>query len=89
MGLDLVVRGSQIEPDIGRPMALVAAYGGFVAGTQTQSASAGSPAHGTVELQVAEVRGAGPLLFALLLLGALWIAGRSLWRLRRRRGVPS
>jgi hypothetical protein len=219
-GLDLVVRGSQIEPDLGRLTALVGAYGGFVAGTQTQSVSAGSPAQGTVELQVPEanfaavlsqaqelgkvvslttqaidvtgqyvdlqaritalqashqqyltimtrattvgavlsvqsqlddlqsqleqlqgqlqlldnetaystlavtlsqnvvvppppkpepglvaawnsavggfvggfedvVRVAGPLLFALLLLGALWMAGRSFWRFRRRRGVPS
>jgi Domain of unknown function (DUF4349) len=219
-GLDLVVRGSQIEPDIGRLTALVAAYGGFVAGTQTQSASPGNPAQGTVELQVPEasfatvlsqaqelgkvvslttqatdvtgqyvdlqaritalqasrqqyltimtrattvgsvlsvqsqlddlqgqleqlqgqlqllnsetaystlavtlsqsivvplppkpksglaaawnsavsgfvggfedvIRVAGPLLFALLLLGALWMAGRSLWRFRRRRGAPS
>lgn len=219
-GLDLAVHSSQIEPDIGRLTDLVAAYGGFVAGTQTQSASAGSPAQGTVELQVPEasfaavlsqaqelgkvvslttqatdvtgqyvdlqaritalqasrqqyltimtrattvgavlsvqsqlddlqsqleqlqgqlqllnsetaystlavtlsqnvvvppppkpqsglvaawnsavggfvggfedvVRVAGPLLFALLLLGALWMAGRSLWRFRSRRGVPS
>jgi hypothetical protein len=219
-GLDLLVRGSQIEPDIGRLTALVTAYGGFVAGTQTQSASPGNPAEGTVELQVPEasfatvlsqaqelgkvvslttqatdvtgqyvdlqaritalqasrqqyltimtrattvgavlsvqsqlddlqsqleqlqgqlqllnsettystlavtlsqsvvvppapkaqsglvaawksavggfvggfedvIRVAGPLLFALLLLGALWMAGRSLWRFRRRRGAAS
>jgi len=53
-GLDLLVPGSQIEPDIGRLTALVAAYGGFVAGTETQSASAGNPAQGTVTLQVPE-----------------------------------
>jgi hypothetical protein len=52
--LDLLVPGAEIGPDIGRLTALVAAYGGFVAATETQSASPGSPAEGTVTLQVPE-----------------------------------
>jgi hypothetical protein len=53
-GLDLLVPETDISPDIGRLTALAAAYGGFVAATETQSASPGSPAEGTVTLQVPE-----------------------------------
>jgi hypothetical protein len=47
------VRAAQIQADIGRLTALAQGLGGFVASTQTQSASAGGgPAQGTVTLQV-------------------------------------
>jgi hypothetical protein len=48
------VRAAQIQADIGRLMALAQGLGGFVASTDTQSASSGSgsPAQGTVTLQV-------------------------------------
>jgi hypothetical protein len=48
------VRAAQIQADIGRLTALAQGLGGFVASTETQSASAGSggPAQGTVTLQV-------------------------------------
>jgi Domain of unknown function (DUF4349) len=53
-GLTLVVPGAQIQPDLSRVAALAVANGGFVAGTQTQSASPGTPAQGTITLQVPE-----------------------------------
>jgi len=53
-GITMVVPGAQIQPDISRVMALAVASGGFVASTQTQSASPGNPAQGTVTLQVPE-----------------------------------
>lgn len=48
----VVVRAAQIQPDMGRLMTLAQGLGGFVASTDTQSASSGSPAQGTVTLQV-------------------------------------
>lgn len=52
--LTVGVRAAQIQADIGRLMALAQGLGGFVASTETQSASSGSgsPAQGTVTLQV-------------------------------------
>lgn len=67
-GITLVVPGARIQPDLTRVATLAVASGGFVASTQTQSASPGSPAQGTITLQVpeasfntvlAEVRGLG------------------------------
>jgi chaperonin cofactor prefoldin len=50
----LLVPGSAIQSDISRLMTVAVANGGFVAGTDTQSASPGSPAQGTVTIQVPE-----------------------------------
>lgn len=52
--LTVEVRAAQIQADIGRLTALAQGLGGFVASTETQSASSGSggPAQGTVTLQV-------------------------------------
>lgn len=52
--ITLVVRGSSIAGDTSQLMAMATASGGFVAGTETQSATPGSPAQGTVTLQVPE-----------------------------------
>ena len=49
-----VVPGADVQSDTTAVMNLVAAYGGFVASTQTQTASPGSPAQSTVTLQVPE-----------------------------------
>jgi hypothetical protein len=49
-----VVPGADIQSDTTALMNMATAYGGFVASTQTQSASAGSPAQSTVTLQVPE-----------------------------------
>jgi hypothetical protein len=48
----VIVPGSRIPYDVDRLMALALGDGGFVASTETQSATAGSPAQGTVTLQV-------------------------------------
>jgi Domain of unknown function (DUF4349) len=53
-GITLVVPGAQIQPDLSRLSTLAVADGGFVAGTQTQSAAPGTPAQGTITLQVPE-----------------------------------
>jgi Domain of unknown function (DUF4349) len=53
-GITLVVAGTQIQPDLSRVAALAVASGGFVASTQTQSAAPGTPAQGTITLQVPE-----------------------------------
>jgi Domain of unknown function (DUF4349) len=53
-GITLVVPGAQIQPDLSRLATLAVASGGFVASTQTQSAEPGSPAQGTITLQVPE-----------------------------------
>jgi Domain of unknown function (DUF4349) len=67
-GITLVVPAARIQPDLSRVATLATANGGFVASTQTQSAAAGTPAQGTITLQVpeasfnavlAEVRGLG------------------------------
>ena len=67
-GITLVVPAARIQPDLSRVATLATASGGFVASTQTQSAAAGTPAQGTITLQVpeasfnavlAEVRGLG------------------------------
>lgn len=50
--LTVVVPAAQIQPDMGRLMALAQGFGGFVASTDTQSASPGSPAQGSVTLDV-------------------------------------
>jgi len=50
--LGLLVPGSDIGSDIGRLMTMAEAVGGFVANSQDNSAGAGSPAQGTVTLQV-------------------------------------
>ena len=50
--ITLVVRGSSIQADTAQLMALATASGGFVASTGAQSATPGSPAQGTVTLQV-------------------------------------
>jgi hypothetical protein len=52
--MSVVVRGSQIQADVDKLMALALGDGGFVAGTSTQSAQPGSPAQGTVTMQVPE-----------------------------------
>jgi Domain of unknown function (DUF4349) len=53
-GITLVVPGAQIQPDLSRVAALAVASGGFVASTQTESAAPGTPAQGTITLQVPE-----------------------------------
>ena len=53
-GITLVVPGARIQPDLSRLATLAVASGGFVASTQTQSAEPGSPAQGTITLQVPE-----------------------------------
>jgi hypothetical protein len=53
-GLTLVVPGAQIQADLSRVATLAVASGGFVASTQTQSAAPGTPAQGTITLQVPE-----------------------------------
>jgi Domain of unknown function (DUF4349) len=53
-GITLVVPGAQVQPDLSRVATLAVASGGFVASTQTQSSSPGSPAQGTITLQVPE-----------------------------------
>ncbi len=53
-GITLVVAGAQIQPDLSRVAALAVASGGFVASTETQSAAPGTPAQGTITLQVPE-----------------------------------
>ena len=53
-GITLVVPGAKIQPDLSRLATLAVASGGFVASTQTQSAEPGSPAQGTITLQVPE-----------------------------------
>jgi hypothetical protein len=53
-GLNLVVPGAQIQADLSRVATLAVASGGFVASTQTQSAAPGTPAQGTMTLQVPE-----------------------------------
>ena len=53
-GITLVVPGAQIQPDLARTATLAVASGGFVASTQTQSAAPGTPAQGTITLQVPE-----------------------------------
>lgn len=67
-GITLVVKGAKIQSDLNRLAQLATADGGFVSNTQTQSAFPGSPAQGTITLQVpeanfdavlAEVRGYG------------------------------
>ena len=67
-GITLVVPAARIQPDLSRVATLATASGGFVASTQTQSAAPGTPAQGTITLQVpeasfnavlAEVRGLG------------------------------
>lgn len=50
--LTLLVAAAQIAPDLGRLSALVTADGGFVAASDTQSATAGAPAQGTATLSV-------------------------------------
>ena len=49
-----VVPGPDVQSDTTALMSLATAYGGFVASTQTQTASPGSPAQSTVTLQVPE-----------------------------------
>ena len=49
-----VVPGADIQADTTALMNVATAYGGFVASTQTQTASPGSPAQSTVTLQVPE-----------------------------------
>lgn len=48
----LLVSAAQIQLDVNRLMGFAVGSGGFVASTSTQSASPGSPAQGTVTLQV-------------------------------------
>jgi hypothetical protein len=48
----VVVRGADIQSDLDRLTSLAIGSGGFVARTSTQSALSGSPAQGTVTLQV-------------------------------------
>jgi Domain of unknown function (DUF4349) len=50
--ITLVVKGDQIQFDLNRLTGLAVGNGGFVASTATQSAVPGSPAQGTVTLQV-------------------------------------
>ena len=50
--ITVVVPGNVIQADVDKLMAVAAGDGGFVASTQTQSAVPGSPAQGTVTLQV-------------------------------------
>ncbi|MGA3221916.1 MAG: DUF4349 domain-containing protein [Acidimicrobiales bacterium] len=52
--ISVVVRGADIQTDTTELMNVATAYGGFVASTQTQTASPGSPAQSTVTLQVPE-----------------------------------
>lgn len=52
--LALIVPGSQIQPDIGRLTSVALGAGGFVANSETQSATPGSPGQGMVTLQVPE-----------------------------------
>jgi hypothetical protein len=53
-GITLVVPNAQIQPDLSRVATLAVANGGFVASTQTQSSAPGTPAQGTITLQVPE-----------------------------------
>jgi Domain of unknown function (DUF4349) len=53
-GITLVIPAAQIEPDLSRVATLAVASGGFVASTQTQSAAPGTPAQGTITVQVPE-----------------------------------
>jgi hypothetical protein len=50
--ITVVVPGDEIEADVDKLMAVATGDGGFVASTETQSATPGSPAQGTVTLQV-------------------------------------
>ena len=50
--ITLVVPGAQIQTDINRVMAVATGDGGFVASTESQSAAPGSPAQGTVTLDI-------------------------------------
>jgi hypothetical protein len=50
--ITVLVRGAQIQADVDRLTSLAVGSGGFVASTSTQSAMPGSPAQGTVTLQV-------------------------------------
>ena len=52
--ITVVVPQARIQPDATALMNLATAYGGFVASTQAQTASPGSPAQSTVTLQVPE-----------------------------------
>ena len=52
--ITLVVAGSEIQTDINRVMAVATGNGGFVASTESQVATPGSPAQGTVTLDVPE-----------------------------------
>jgi len=82
-GITLVIPGAQIQADLSRVSALAVANGGFVASTQTQSSAPGTPAQGTVTLQVpeadfnavlAQVRGLGRV--ALLSTSATDVTGQ-------------
>jgi hypothetical protein len=81
--ITLVVAGSLIQGDINRVMAVATGNGGFVASTQSQSAAPGSPAQGTVTLDIpeanfdnvlAEVKGLGKV--ALLTTNATDVTGQ-------------
>jgi predicted component of type VI protein secretion system len=52
--ITLVVPGPRIQADLNRVMAVATGNGGFVASTESQSAMPGSPAQGTVTLDVPE-----------------------------------
>jgi Domain of unknown function (DUF4349) len=52
--ITLVVAGKQIQADLSRVMTIAVSNGGFVSGTDTQSAMPGTPAQGTVTLDVPE-----------------------------------
>ncbi len=53
-GVTLVIPSAQIDPDLSRVATLAVANGGFVGSTQTQSAAPGTPAQGTITVQVPE-----------------------------------